>query len=44
MGDAVTGINRADTASGKLNGMILRQSAMLCNSSGYGQAASHLRV
>ena len=36
MGDAVTGINRADTASGKLNGMILRQCSMLCNFSGYG--------
>jgi len=36
MGDAVTGINRADTASGKLNGVILRQRSVLCNFSGYG--------
>ncbi len=34
MGDAVTGINRADTASGKLNGTMLRQSSMLCNING----------
>ena len=34
MGDAVTGINRADSASRKLNGLILRQDHVVCNSSG----------
>ena len=46
MGDAVTGINRAETANG--TGMILRQASMLCNFSwggeGAGKAAACLRA
>ena len=33
MGDAVTGINRADSASRELNGPMLRQLQVVCNSS-----------
>jgi hypothetical protein len=33
MGDAVTGINRADSASEKSNGPMLRQHHAVCNSS-----------
>lgn len=36
MGDAVTGINRADSASEKSNGPMLRQHHAVCNSSGCG--------
>jgi len=33
MGDAVTGIDRADSASEKSNGLMLRQHHAVCNSS-----------